>query len=124
MKKDAGFGGGIGSMTEVVDVTIGAKAADDAGPWRWAIAQRRTLARSVWEWRRWWSSLATALQEQGGLAERDLVAKAVTSAGQSGCVLAEPYPPWKQPIRLQTGATGARGPEHCSTFDHTTTAEG
>ena len=34
MKQDKGFGGGVGSVTEVKDVTIGPEAADDGGTGR------------------------------------------------------------------------------------------
>ena len=34
MEQDDGFGFGIGGMAEVVDVAVGAQAADDAGAWR------------------------------------------------------------------------------------------
>jgi hypothetical protein len=34
MEQDDGFGFGIGGLTEVIDVPIGAEAADDGGAWR------------------------------------------------------------------------------------------
>jgi hypothetical protein len=40
---------------------------------------------------------------------------------RSGCVPAEPYPPLKQPVRLQKSLRLAMAPEHYSGFDRTTT---
>jgi hypothetical protein len=48
------------------------------------MAQRRTLARSVSNWSRRWSSLAAALQEEGGFEEKSFFSKAVTSSDQTG----------------------------------------
>ena len=80
LRMDVSAGANIGERL----MGLGVALSRVSGASGCSMAQRRTLARSVWKLRRRWASLAAALEEEGGLEESSLVKRAVTSSGKSG----------------------------------------